>query len=41
VRDASTAAGLITGGVFLAVSAVLAPFALAAGLVRKKAAAQA
>ncbi len=38
---ASAAAGLVLGGLFLGVGAILAPFALAAGLARKKAAAQA
>ena len=38
---ASAGAGLVVGGIFLAIGAVLAPFALAAGLVRGKAPAQA
>lgn len=38
---ASTAVGLAIGGVFIVVGAVLAPIALAAGLVRKKSAAPA
>jgi hypothetical protein len=38
---ASTAVGLAIGVLFLAIGAVLAPIALAAGLVRKKSAAPA
>lgn len=38
---ASAAAGMVVGGVFLGVGALLAPLALAAGLVRRKAPAQA
>ena len=41
VWPASAGAGLVVGGIFLAIGAVLAPFALAAGLVRGKAPAQA